>query len=323
MGITIRNSGQGGTIRFTSLGLGGKFSSSAVSQITTTTTTAGLLLLDTYSGAGVAYSLRKLKSDYAGSAIRVRRSNDNSEQDIGFVNNQLDTASLTSFVGANSGFITRWYDQSGNAITASQSTAGNQPRIVNAGTIETQGGKPSVYFDQPSSHNLVTTVNVSTGTYMSTFMVTKDASSGAIYNYIARIGPPTPTGNFWCIVVQAGNASFDWLQDDVIVLGTGYNSGVSPRVISNGIVFNGTYILSSIFIGSANSGIYKNGSLATNRILLQSDVGAKTTDPLIIGSGGGLDCYNGHLSEFILYKSDQTSNRSGIETNINSNYSIY
>ena len=42
------------------------------------------LLLDTYSGAAVAYSLRKIKSTYNGYAIRVRRASDNTSQDIGF-----------------------------------------------------------------------------------------------------------------------------------------------------------------------------------------------------------------------------------------------
>ena len=51
------------------------------------------LLLDTYTGAAAAYSLRLLRSAYTGSAIRVRNSS-NSEADIGFVNNVLDTASL-------------------------------------------------------------------------------------------------------------------------------------------------------------------------------------------------------------------------------------
>jgi hypothetical protein len=46
---------------------------------------AASLLLDTYSGAAVAYSLRKLRTAYSGSAIRVRRSSDNAEQDFGFV----------------------------------------------------------------------------------------------------------------------------------------------------------------------------------------------------------------------------------------------
>jgi hypothetical protein len=56
-------------------------------------------LLNEYPNASAAYSLRKVDSAYAGSAIKVRRSSDNTEQDIGFVNNQLDTSSLTTFVG--------------------------------------------------------------------------------------------------------------------------------------------------------------------------------------------------------------------------------
>ena len=48
------------------------------------------LLLDSYPGASVAYSLRKLSSTYAGSAIRVRRSSDNAEQDINFTAGVLE-----------------------------------------------------------------------------------------------------------------------------------------------------------------------------------------------------------------------------------------
>ena len=59
------------------------------------------LLLDLYPNAQVAYSLRKLRTAYTGSAIRVRRSSDNAEQDFGFVGNDLDTASMLDFVGYN------------------------------------------------------------------------------------------------------------------------------------------------------------------------------------------------------------------------------
>jgi len=57
--------------------------------------------LDTYPNAAVAYSLRKLRTAYTGSAIRVRRSVDSAEQDIAFVGNDLDTTSMLDFVGAN------------------------------------------------------------------------------------------------------------------------------------------------------------------------------------------------------------------------------
>ena len=106
------------------------------------------LLLDTYTNASVAYSLRKLRTSYTGNSIRVRRSNDNAEQDIGFTTaGELNTTALTTFVGSNSAFIVRWYDQSGNANNATQSTPANQPRIVNAGVIDSVNAKTSFRFD--------------------------------------------------------------------------------------------------------------------------------------------------------------------------------
>jgi hypothetical protein len=107
----------------------------------------GSNLLDLYQYSAAAYSVRKLRTAYTGSAIRVRRSSDNAEQNIGFVNNELDTASLATFVGANNGFVTTWYDQSFYGRNLIETTSANQPIIVSAGTIQTSNGKPAVYFD--------------------------------------------------------------------------------------------------------------------------------------------------------------------------------
>jgi hypothetical protein len=91
--------------------------------------------------SAAAYSLRRLRAAYTGSAIPVRRSSDNDEADIGFTaNGDLDTASLLAFVGSGDGFATAWYDQSGNGVNAPQTTAASQPRIVSNGVIETQNG---------------------------------------------------------------------------------------------------------------------------------------------------------------------------------------
>lgn len=105
-------------------------------------------VFDGYTGSlwGV-YSLRKQVSAYSGSAIRVRRSSDNTEQDIGFSSGHLDTASLLSFVGSGSGYVKMWYDQSGAGRHFEQTTTGKQPRIVNAGAMETTNGRPAVYFE--------------------------------------------------------------------------------------------------------------------------------------------------------------------------------
>jgi hypothetical protein len=59
----------------------------------------------------------------------------------------LDAEALLTFVGNGDGFITTWYDQSGNARNATQTTAGSQPRIVSSGAIETENGRPAPRFD--------------------------------------------------------------------------------------------------------------------------------------------------------------------------------
>lgn len=89
------------------------------------------------ASAAAAYSVRKLRAAYAGSAVRVRRSSDNAEADIGFSGNDLDTAALLSHVGAGDGFVVTWYDQSGNARHVTQATQSRQPRIALAGAVET------------------------------------------------------------------------------------------------------------------------------------------------------------------------------------------
>lgn len=106
---------------------------------------SGSLLLDSLSNVAVAYSTRKLRTAYAGSALRVRRSSDSAEQDIGFDGSgNLDTTALASFVGANNGLVTTWYDQSGNGVNATQTTPGDQPPLVASGTNYTVNSKVSL-----------------------------------------------------------------------------------------------------------------------------------------------------------------------------------
>ena len=88
-------------------------------------------LLDSYSGVAAAYSLRKLNSTYVGPAIRVRRSGDNVEQNIGFdAGGNLDTASLLSFVGVNNQALyseefdnNSYWHKNDSSIVANQTTA--------------------------------------------------------------------------------------------------------------------------------------------------------------------------------------------------------
>lgn len=103
--------------------------------------------VDLVTGATAAYGLRKLRADYSGPAIRVRRSSDDTESDISFdADGALNLSDLLAFCGSGNGFVVTWYDQSGNSRHVSQATTGNQPRIVSAGVVDTKKSKPGIYF---------------------------------------------------------------------------------------------------------------------------------------------------------------------------------
>jgi len=124
----------------------------------------------------VAYSLRQLKSS-ATRAIQVRRSSDGLTMDIGFTaGGDLDQAALLSFVGSNNGYITIWYDQSGNGHDAIQATAAKQPRIVNAGVVDVQNGRPVCDFN--GSTSTMATTPFALTTPLSVFLVSRRTGAG-------------------------------------------------------------------------------------------------------------------------------------------------
>ena len=120
----------------------------SLKMVRTTATVSGDLLLDTYTGAAAAYSVRKLDKDYTGNCMKVREDSGDTEADIGFDGSgNLDTSAIATHCGSANGYVVTWYDQSGNANNATQSTSGNQPQIYNGTAVLTENGKPAVDFD--------------------------------------------------------------------------------------------------------------------------------------------------------------------------------
>jgi hypothetical protein len=108
---------------------------------------ASLFILNQLGVSAAAYSLRKLREN-APLACRVRRSSDNAELNIGFTaSGDLNAADLLNHCGTGNGFVTTWYDQSGNGRNATQTDPTRQPRIVSNGAIAAQNGRPVVSFD--------------------------------------------------------------------------------------------------------------------------------------------------------------------------------
>jgi hypothetical protein len=257
-------------------------------------------LLIEYPGAAAAYSLRLLRSTYTGSAIRVRRASDNTEQDIGFVNNELDTSTLTSFCSGTNGFVKTWYDQSGNGYDATQTTAAAQPQIVSSGSVILENGKASLQFD--GSNDLLNTALISSSTEVSIISVSKHTPTST-YQTILGVG----FTNGYALTTQQNKYNLF------------YRNVADQRTTNNAL--------------STQALIFAYTKSATNQQLFANDVSFQNITPpnmlspttsSVIGAydiSSGL--YTGTQQELIVYANSQLSNRGGIQTNINTFYSIY
>lgn len=259
-------------------------------------------LLDTYSGAAAAYSLRRLRTAYAGNCIQVRRSSDNTWQDIGFVNNVLDTAALLSFVGAGNGFITVWYDQSGNGNNVTQSTVLNQPQIVSSGAIINEASKPTLQFDGSNDRMTNSTINITQP--ITRFIVGKTTATGG--------GLPDTFADS----NDSSNRFVIYRGSDGLLYSSYSNAGTQMSTTGN-TNRNLMYELAN----NTASVIAINGATGTT-----GNVGTNGLNGLTIGdlriSGIGF-ILQGNIQEMIIYNSNQSTNRTGIESNINTFYTIY
>ena len=251
-------------------------------------------LLDSYSGASVAYSLRKLSATYSGSAIRVRRSSDNAEQNIGFdAGGNLDTTSLLSFVGVVSGFVTTWYDQSGNGNNAFQTASSAQPQIVNNGSIITRNSKP--YIEATSSRY---------------FQFTTELYNASGSEYSLWMTYEKDAGGNHAILLKDGS-NYLWLD-----YGTQQKISNSASInISEAHATNTLYLINTI-AGNSVSTQYRN-SLSLNSSGA-SGVARSTHLPSPSYRTAKIT-----MSEFIYYPTNKTSQISEISANINGYYSIY
>jgi hypothetical protein len=280
------------------------------------------LLLDAFPNAAAAYSLRKLRAAYTGSAIRVRRSTDNTEQDIGFNgSNGLDTTALTTFVGAGNGFVVTWYDQSGNGLNATQSTAGNQPQIVNSGIVITDNGKPSCLFNGSSQFMTTSNYNFAATDKIYTAIVANSEMNNATRLTFAFNDNSTYRIFSASYFQSTGRFAAQFSTNNTSAQTNSYNT----------YNVNQQYIIETLFYtNEANVAdrinIYANNSILTfntNTFSFQGNIIA-SNKPLSIGAdGAGNFRMQGKIQEIVLYSADQTANRSLINTNINTYYNVF
>jgi len=251
-------------------------------------------VLDDYPGAAAAYSLRALSSGWlAGDVVEVRE--DTGQTTQSFTASQILNGDLEAFCGAGNGYVSTWYDQSGNANDATQATTTEQPKIVDAGALVVDGnGNPWIDFD--GVDDVLMSANLS---------ATSDSMLAIVQKTSDTVG---------CLMDSTNGNNYPLLFQD----------GSSSTVIS------------------ANAGTpnyYVNGSLESwiNRDDVHSSVSTGVQNLITIDSmsldadySNGMFIYSyyttfarqsGFVSEFIVW--GNSSNRVGIETNINDYYSIY
>jgi len=275
------------------------------------------LLLDDYP-AHAGYSVRLLSNSYSGALVRIRRSSDNAEKDFyPDTNDELSlnsedgaSTSLSTWIGATNGYVVTWYDQSGNTLDLTQSTSSLQPRIVNLGVLETKGGIAAPFYGSGwrlnraaltalAHSNNNTVVAVANHNTANTFggLYTTDFSAVSSNFMNAVIDRRTQKRNLFIF----NNSS------------TLYASNLSAQrdVSDQRLLFN-------IMDSSKNMSSFDNGATGST----DTYTGTYANTDFNVGARTGA-VLTGNIQELIVWSSDQSGNRSNIETNINTYYSIY
>lgn len=273
-------------------------------------------ILDDYSGAVAAYSLRLLSSTFSGNAIRIRRASDNAEVNIGFISNSLDEATINSFCSGTNCFVTTWYDQSGNGYNASNATALSQPKIYDSvtGLIELDS-KPSVFFDGAQSLDANSVAASFSGT-------DKYLSSALVYN--ATEETPAASRAWFGFGRSTTTTELRWFgQNNAVSYQMRLDNRDSSSVLSNlsgGDCQN--QVLGFVISNMDNNQFWQNStSIASDT----KSMGNTTLDRFSLGclTRSSKSVFaKGNFQELIIYASNQTSNREGISTNIYNYYGI-
>jgi hypothetical protein len=254
-----------------------------------TTTPALTGPIDGVPGTLAAYSTYRLRGTYLGPLVRVRRSSDNAERDIGAIwGGSLDTSTLSSFCPSPSScFVSTWYDQSGNARDASQSDPVQQPRLTSAGTVDQVNGVPALFFDG-SDPRLLTSIAI-------------PASVDSIWStHLARVlgDGGGNLGRIWGMSVNPSLSTVRYLN---YYYGTanfiGSSAVANPQILS--IAFrNGT------------GGIFVNGQSTVT-----GNGGFTGGEALVIGNLGSLPrAFHGNLQTLVVgWGAYSTTDRQAIE----------
>jgi hypothetical protein len=299
--------------------------------------------LGTYSGATAAFSLRDLNGS-GGYVVSVRRSGDDAVK--AFTAVQINNGSLAAWVsegsGTGDGFVRAWLDQTGGNNNAVQYTNANQPKLVTSGVVETQNGKPALNLNGTS--NYMTLPGTSS---RGTFNAFHNGGKGFVISVMTPANAATTDTVHVLFASSHGNSNtvgVYFAVDDRpgASLSEAYRFGISTNSASAYNAFvsqNSAYApmnaqyLTSIRMDSSNATVNQraignvNGGSDINTV---SFSGAGTTasnttyDMNLFWNPSSTTYYtSGFAQELIFFTTDQSSNRTAMESAINTYYTIY
>jgi hypothetical protein len=244
-----------------------------------------------------AYSLRNLSTTYTGNVVDVRRSSDDAEDS--FTATEVADGTLTDWVGVgNDGFVTQWYDQSGNDNHATQGTDASQPKIVDGGSLVTGG----IDFDGVNDRlSFDSSVSLSTNDfYFASVISILDGNAVNI----------TPVGN------AAGNR---------FLISLNYDIDTAQMRADDGSFLTQPFTIEV----PANETLISISNVSNTATLRCENISAAvfntTGESFTLGNMGQYlpGSYSKHsIKELIIYTSDQSDNRTAIEANIGETYGI-
>lgn len=257
-------------------------------------------VLDTVPNASIAYGLRRLSIITSNKCIRVCRSIDNAELDIGFDDYWgIDKSALLAFCAGGNGYVTTWYDQSGNNYHMSQPILNQQPEIVLNGIYNENG----ILFD--GVNDLLRTDHVGA------LALTKNIpglTMNAVYQHLGYA-----TGERYVFIVHRGNFADHRSRAIIERANLSHTSG-GRRLDSDSFAASGLFTLDlnvtnghTLLINYANRKCYH---YMDGRLMVQNDafqLAGNTSDTNNSGISVGGSPYIGsvfanfYIKEAILY----------------------
>jgi len=216
---------------------------------------------------------------------------------------------LLAHVGSSSGFVTTWYDQSGNTRNATQTSAGSQPRIVNNGAIETKNGRPTIR-QLTGGGGFVASVPITGSTLTANAVASLDQQEGTQFKGLMSIS-------------SAGELDYDSLSRSALLLQINLTTNLfgyrNANNSSAGITIGTQFVATSVY-GGTNHILWKDGSAGQT----VASAGVFSTTLLSIGERLGVTSpWVGTFSEAILFASVfSTTDRQTLERNQGGYYSI-